>query len=81
MKKKNMLWTQKEQKNAEHEKHMKCMQEKLNLSGDIKRGVKKDINRSTRVLSKHKDDKIGLIYRGSIEKELDKSDSVEMHKT
>ena len=42
-----MLWTQREKKkNVEHEKHKKCMQEELNLSGGIKGGVEEDFNRS-----------------------------------
>ena len=44
-------------KNVEHEKHIKCMQQELNLSRGIKGGVKKDVDRSTHVSSKPKDEK------------------------
>ena len=46
-----MLWTQRENKNAKHEKHMKCMQKEHYLSGGIKGGVEEDIDRSTHVSS------------------------------
>ena len=51
-----MLWTQRE-KNAIHEKYMKCMQEDFGLLGGIKGFVEEDFNRSTHVLSKQKDEK------------------------
>ena len=38
--------TKKTKKNAEHEKHMKCMQEELDLSRGIEGGVEEDFNRS-----------------------------------
>ena len=45
-----MLWTQmdnkKKKKNAEHEKHMKFMQEELDLLGGIEGGVEEDFDRS-----------------------------------
>jgi len=42
-----MLWTQRDNKNAKHEKHMKCMQEELDLSRGIQGGVEEDFDRST----------------------------------
>ena len=57
-----MLWTQRE-KNAINEKYMKCMQEDFGLLGGIEGFVEEDFNRSTHVLSKQKDEKIGSMYQ------------------
>ena len=52
-----MLWTQREKKNAKHEKNMKCMQEEFDLSEGIEECVKEDFDRSTLVSSKQKEEK------------------------
>ena len=50
---------------------MKCLKEELNLLGGIEVGVEEDVNRLTLVSSKQKVEKIGSMYWGGVEKELD----------
>ena len=68
-----MLWTQRDNKNAKHEKQMKCMQEELDLSRGIQGGVEEDFDRLTHVSSRQKVKERGSMYWGGVKEDLDVS--------